>query len=144
MRYKGILFDLDGTLLDTSELIIKSFQHTVNRHYNKAADVGVVKEYFGRPLRAALEQLGPDKVEEMLQTYREYNLIHHDRLAKAFPGVAQAVGELFAAGMLLGIVTFQNLRNRAARAQAFRYGQVFSGYYRPGNSAAAINLIPSL
>ena len=105
MRYNGILFDLDGTLLDTSELIIKSFQHTVNRHYNKAADVGIVKEYFGRPLRAALEQLGPDKVEEMLQTYREYNLLYHDQLAKVFSGVAQTVAELFDAGIALGIVT---------------------------------------
>ena len=94
MRYKGILFDLDGTLLDTNELIVKSFRHTIAQHYNREVDLDVVKAYFGRPLKAALEVMGPDKVDELLRTYREYNLRHHDELAKVFTGVAETIQKL--------------------------------------------------
>lgn len=105
MRYKGILFDLDGTLLDTSDLIIKSFQHAMQVHYQQEADIDIVRAYFGKPLRAALEVMGPDKVDELVDTYREYNLLHHDRLAKIFAGVVEAVQQLYSAGVLLGVVT---------------------------------------
>lgn len=105
MGYKGILFDLDGTLLDTTDLIIKSFQHTVKAHYDREVDVDLVLRYFGKPLRAAMEVIGPEKVDELIQTYREYNLIHHDSLAKSFAGVAEVIQELFNQGLLMAIVT---------------------------------------
>jgi len=105
LGYKGILFDLDGTLLDTTDLIIKSFQHTVKAHYDREVDVDLVLRYFGKPLRAAMEVIGPEKVDELIQTYREYNLIHHDSLAKSFAGVAEVIQELFNQGLLMAIVT---------------------------------------
>lgn len=105
MGYKGILFDLDGTLLDTTGLIIQSFQHTVKAHYNKEADLDIVRDYFGKPLRAAMEILGPDKVDELIQTYREYNILHHDDLARSFAGVAEVIQKLYNHGLLMAIVT---------------------------------------
>lgn len=105
MGFKGVLFDLDGTLLDTTDLIIKSFQHTIRVHYNRPVDLEIVRAYFGQPLRAALEVLGPDDVDDLIQTYREFNLLHHDELAKSFAGVAETVQELYNAGVLLAVVT---------------------------------------
>ncbi|MBP2628693.1 MAG: HAD-superfamily hydrolase, subfamily variant 1 [Firmicutes bacterium] len=105
MRYKGILFDLDGTLLDTNDLIIKSFQHTIAVHYKREVDIDVVRSFYGKTARAALEFLGPDKVEEMTETFREYQNIHHDQLAKIFTEVAEVIQELYNAGVKLGIVT---------------------------------------
>jgi pyrophosphatase PpaX len=105
LGYKGVLFDLDGTLIDTTDLILKSFQYSFYKHYNRDADLGVVKAYFGKPLRAAVEVLAPDNVEEVLKTYREYNLVHHDRLAKSFAGVAEVIRDMYNDGVLMGIVT---------------------------------------
>ena len=105
MKFKGVLFDLDGTLLDTSELIIKSFNHTMNKHYQRNADIEVVRSYFGRPLRTAMEFMGPDKVEELIASYREYNLLHHDSSVKVFSGVAEVIRQLYEAGILLAVVT---------------------------------------
>jgi pyrophosphatase PpaX len=105
LHFKGILFDLDGTLLDTTELIIKSFQHTIDVNYNRPVDLEIVRAYFGKPLRAALEVLGPGDVDKLIHTYREFNLQHHDELAKIFAGVAQTIQELYSAGVLLAVVT---------------------------------------
>lgn len=105
MRFKGVLFDLDGTLLDTNDLIIKSFQHTIRTHFQQEVDVNIVRSYFGKPLRAALEYLGPGREEEMIHTYRAYNLQHHDELAKIFSGVVETIQALYNAGVALGIVT---------------------------------------
>ncbi|MBP2653176.1 MAG: ppaX [Firmicutes bacterium] len=105
MRYKGILFDLDGTLLDTNKLIIESFQHTFKVHYNREVDLDVVRAYFGRPLRAALEYLGPDKIDELTRTYREFNAANHDRLTGIFPGVAETIKSLYEQDIRLAVVT---------------------------------------
>lgn len=113
MAYKGIMFDLDGTLLDTVDLIVKSFQHTMAAHMNRPADLALVKAHFGKPLRTALAEMGPN-VEEMARTYREYNLAHHDELAKIFTGVAEVVRQLYDGGVLLTVVTSKT-RPGAAR-----------------------------
>ena len=105
MRYKAILFDLDGTLLDTNELIVKSFQHTIAVHEQRELDAEIIRAFFGKTAKALLEFLAPDKVEEMTTTYRAYQSAHHDEWAKIFVGVREVIQEFYDAGMLLGIVT---------------------------------------
>jgi pyrophosphatase PpaX len=105
LGYKGVLFDLDGTILDTTDLIIQSFRYSFNKHYNREPDIAVAKAYFGRPLREALEVMAPGDEDQVLKTYREYNLIHHDRLAKSFAGVAEVLRDMYNDGVLMGIVT---------------------------------------
>ncbi|HWR45583.1 pyrophosphatase PpaX [Sporomusa sp.] len=105
MKFKGILFDLDGTLIDTSNLIIRSFQHTFEQHYGRPLTPQEVYAFFGKPLRAAMEHYGPDKVEDLIKTYREFNLVHHDNLTTGFVGVAETIQKLYNAGILMAIVT---------------------------------------
>ncbi|MDT8901458.1 HAD-IA family hydrolase [Anaeroselena agilis] len=104
MSYKGILFDLDGTLLDTTDLILKSFQHTIMTHRGCDADMELVKSTFGRPLIEALALMGDDP-EAMIKTYREYNIRYHDELAKVFTGVVEVVRKLYDEGVRLAVVT---------------------------------------
>ncbi|MBP2650072.1 MAG: ppaX [Firmicutes bacterium] len=126
MRYKGILFDLDGTLLDTNELIIKSFQHTFKVHYNREIDVDVVRAYFGKPLRAALEYLGPDKIEELTATYREFSEANHKRLTKIFPKVADTIKTLADNNVKLGVVTSKKGLRAKLGLELFDIRQYFS------------------
>lgn len=124
MKYRGLMFDLDGTLLDTGELIVKSFEHTMAVHYNRPADLALIRAHFGKPLRSALAEMGPN-VEEMARTYREYNLAHHDELAKVFAGVVEVVRQLYDRGVLLAIVTSKTSTTAARGLRLFNLDKYF-------------------
>ena len=100
-----VLFDLDGTLLNTNDLIIKSFQHTLSKHLSLEVTEQDLYPYFGEPLRVTLERFGPELAEEMLRSYREFNNIHHDQLTTIFPGAVETLEELSRRGVRLGVVT---------------------------------------
>ena len=104
MKFKGILFDLDGTLLDTTDLIIRSFRHTILTHQGCEPDLAFVKSTFGIPLKNALAMMGPD-ADAMVTTYREYNLRYHDQLCGVFSGVVETVRRLYDHGVQLAVVT---------------------------------------
>ncbi|MFD1038848.1 pyrophosphatase PpaX [Virgibacillus byunsanensis] len=101
---RTILFDLDGTLIDTNELIIASFVHTF-QHYGKEFTREEIIEFNGPPLRETFENTYPDQVEEMIETYREHNLYHHDNYVKLFPNVVETLERLKSENIQLGIVT---------------------------------------
>jgi len=105
LAWQGVLFDLDGTLLDTSDLVIKSFQYTLAPHLGRTIDAEEVYPYFGAPLREGLAAFLPEKVEEMLPVYRRYSQEHFDNLVCLCPGVREGLEELRQAGIKLGIVT---------------------------------------
>ena len=106
MKFAGILFDLDGTLINTSPLIIASFQHTFQTAYGRTLPEEAISRYFGEPLRTAMEVLGePGDADHLIEIYRAFNLEHHDRLAASFEGVEQALQTLDKAGVAMGVVT---------------------------------------
>ncbi|WEK54516.1 MAG: pyrophosphatase PpaX [Candidatus Cohnella colombiensis] len=105
-RITTVLFDLDGTIVDTNELIIQSFMYALN---------GIVPESFGRehiipsmgqPLTSQLQEFsGREQVDDLTVLYREYNLKHHDEMVALFAGVAEVIPALRQAGLRVGIVT---------------------------------------
>lgn len=103
---RTILFDLDGTILDTNELIIQSFLHT----FEGLRDEPLTREHIvpnmGRPL---IEQMiyfsGREQVEDLVAKYREFNIGRHDELVTEFPYVRETLAQLHAAGVKLGVVT---------------------------------------
>lgn len=106
-RYSTVLFDLDGTLLDSTRLILDSFHHTFAKHGLPAQPDDTFLAGVGTPLRVEFAKHcnSPEEVEAMIATYREYNFHHHDRMVSAFPGSVACVRTLAAAGVRLGIVT---------------------------------------
>ena len=104
---KTYLFDLDGTLLDSFDLILTSFHHTSQIHLGKVFSDEYWKSGVGKPLRTQLAQVArcEEELDAMLETYRSYNLDNHDAMAKAYPGVVDVVRKLHDAGAKLGLVT---------------------------------------
>ncbi|NHM32378.1 pyrophosphatase PpaX [Neobacillus terrae] len=100
-----ILFDLDGTLIDTNELIISTFMHTLDKYYPGKYQREDVYPFMGPSLMETFSGLNPDRVDEMILEYRTYNLANHDRLVKEFVGVKDTVHTLKERGYKLGIVT---------------------------------------
>lgn len=104
MSIHTILFDLDGTLIDTNELIIASFMHTFN-HYNLPYTREEIIEFNGPPLVETFSTIDPDRVEEMIDVYREHNLRVHNEYVKAFPYVKEVLDILQENDIQIGIVT---------------------------------------
>lgn len=102
-----VLFDLDGTLIDTNQLIIDSFQYTLKRHLNLDVPAEKIALSFGRPLVEILSyySAGQVDVDDMVRTYREYNESRHDSTTRLIPGVKETLSQLKAAGIRLGVVT---------------------------------------
>jgi pyrophosphatase PpaX len=112
VRYSTILFDFDGTLVDSIELILESYRHTMRVHRGDAMSDALWLEGLGTPLRVQFRSFtdDPAEVDAMIETYREWNMANHDRMVRAYPGALETVKQLKSAGARMGIVTSKNLR----------------------------------
>ncbi len=110
MRFKAVLFDLDGTLIDSTRLIIESYHHTMRIHRGHTLPDEDWIAGLGTPLRVQFRRFTDDdaEVQRMIATYREWNLAHHDAMVRSFPRALEAVRDLRAKGARLGIVTSKN------------------------------------
>ncbi len=106
-RFSTFLFDLDGTLLDSIELILASYHHTLQQHRGHVPPDEVWLSGLGTPLRAQFRKFtnDPDEIEAMVSTYQAHNLANHDALVRDYPGVLDVVRTLSAQGVRLGVVT---------------------------------------
>ncbi|BDG37482.1 pyrophosphatase PpaX [Parageobacillus sp. VR-IP] len=105
MTIRTILFDLDGTLIDTNELIIQSFLHTLEIYYPGKYKREDVLPFIGPSLHETFSALDPLRTQEMVDTYRSFNLAHHDALIREFETVYETIETLHQHGFRLGVVT---------------------------------------
>src|SRR5262245_18100581 len=106
-RSPTILFDLDGTLIDSIELILNSARHAFTKLERPCpsdeewlAGVGIpLFTMFGRYAR------DDDDRTALISAYREYQMAHHDRLVRCYDGVVDVVSTLRDHGHQIGIVT---------------------------------------
>ncbi|WP_192598699.1 pyrophosphatase PpaX [Sporosarcina limicola] len=100
-----LLFDFDGTLLDTNELIIQTFQSVLNNHYPGKYERIDILPFLGPTLMESFASVDPEKVEQFIEEYRAWNVSMHDELAIEFDGVSETLKFLKAAGMKMAIVS---------------------------------------
>lgn len=107
MSYTTFLFDLDGTVLDSIELILRSYRHTLMTHLGIVPPDELWLKGLGTPIWVQLRHWTqePDQIAAMVETYRTYNMANHDALVRAYDGVVPLVHELKARGKLVGLVT---------------------------------------
>lgn len=105
MNINTLLFDLDGTLIDTNELIITSFLHTFDQFYPGKFSREDVLQFMGPPLIESFSSVDPKRAEEMVKVYREHNIANHDAFVTAFDGVYETIEALHRQQFKLGIVT---------------------------------------
>jgi pyrophosphatase PpaX len=106
-RIDTALFDLDGTLIDSIELIRQSYAHTLRVHRDFEPPLEFWLEGLGRPLRWQFAHFSADaaEIEAMVATYRAYNLERHDAMIRPFDGAVEAIALLKSRGLKLGVVT---------------------------------------
>ena len=107
--WRAVLFDLDGTLADTVDLILRSYRHTMVEHLGEAPPDARFLETIGKPLPVQLRAFARDEVqfEAMRQTYVTFQRTIHDDMVRPFPGALEVVTDLRARGARVGIVTMK-------------------------------------
>lgn len=116
MPLSTFLFDLDGTLIDSIDLILRSYRHTMQVHRGVTPPDDIWMQGLGTPLWVQFRLWTDDEaeIEAMVATYREYNLANHDALVKPYEGIVEEVRELKRVGRRLGLVT-SKMRSGAIR-----------------------------
>ena len=110
MHYPTVLFDLDGTLIDSGTMILGSFRHAAKTVLAREIEEEKITAMIGgSSLSEQMRVLDPARVEELVAVYREHNEPLHDQL-EAFDGVEDLVAKLVADGRKLGIVTAKRRR----------------------------------
>jgi len=106
-RLPAILFDLDGTLIDSIELILNSARHAFTKLGRDCPSDDEWTAGIGIPLRTMFGRYARDAadLDAFIAGYREYQLAHHDRLIQCYDGVVALVQQLSERGYPLGIVT---------------------------------------
>lgn len=103
--FDPILFDLDGTVIDSVALIRESHRHAVREVLGVDLPDDVLTQNVGRPLIDQMRAFSDQHADELLRVYREWNHIHTADLLVAYAGMEEALAELRAAGRTLGIIT---------------------------------------
>lgn len=121
----AVLFDLDGTLIDTVELIRLSFRHATSTVLGEAIPDELTMAGVGRPLLRQFGDLAPGHEEELLRVYRAFNTAHHDELARAYPGTREALALLKDRGFRMGVVTSKGRASAEHGLSAFGLSEFF-------------------
>ena len=118
---KNILFDFDGTLMNTNQVIIASWQHTYKTYLGHEMPVERITSCFGEPLLVTMAREFPDvDPQEAAEVYRDFQRKNADGLVTIFPGIRELLAALQEARYKLGIVTSRT------RESALNYLHMFT------------------
>lgn len=108
---KLVIFDLDGTLLDTKEDLIESINYTLKKFGYQQEEPSVYLDLVGKGIKAVIEHALPEPVrtkEEIARLKSQfecYYSAHMMRLTKPYPGVIELLTELRHRGVVLAVVS---------------------------------------
>jgi pyrophosphatase PpaX len=100
-----VLFDLDGTVVDSGAIILASMRHATREVLGRDFDDAELMQAVGGPgLEAQMAVFAPERVDELVRVYRAHNEPLHDEL-EACAGMEDVLVRLHEAGRRLGVVT---------------------------------------
>ncbi|MGI6736130.1 MAG: HAD family hydrolase [Anaerovoracaceae bacterium] len=121
-----VLWDFDGTVMDTNEVVYRSWQHTYRTLTGHDGDDAFIYATFGETLADSMERAFPDvPVEESLAVYRAYHYERFDDLIRLFPGMEETLAALCERGIRMGLVTSRLRRTTMRGVRKFHLDRYF-------------------
>ncbi len=103
--YDPVIFDLDGTLVDTVALIRESHRHAVTTVLGKDLPDRALIAHVGRPLIEQMRVFSPERADELYDVYRTWNHANTAAMIRTYDGIDEMLDELDAAGRRTAVVT---------------------------------------
>jgi pyrophosphatase PpaX len=105
LRFPVVLFDLDGTVVDSGGIILASMRHATREVLGRDfGDAELMQAVGGPGLEAQMEVFAPERVDDLVRVYRAHNEPLHDEL-EACAGMEEVLLRLHEQGHRLGVVT---------------------------------------
>ena len=104
-KFEGIIFDIDGTLTATNELIFETFRFITNKYLNINYKNEEITALFGPTEDVILKDLFGDSYDSARKDYFEFYSENHSKMAYAYPGIKEIVCKIKDAGIPLSIYT---------------------------------------
>ena len=130
MKLQGVLFDLDGTLLNTNELNFQSFEYALDTVLHTTVSRDILTQTFGKPLQSIMKELGGPKWQELRQAFLDYSH-NHEELISLCPGAAEALAQLKASHIRMALVTSRLLQSALHDLELFQMTPYFDTFITP-------------
>ncbi|MCL1924647.1 MAG: pyrophosphatase PpaX [Defluviitaleaceae bacterium] len=101
---KGILFDFDGTLVDTNGLIQSGMRYTFEKLFGSVTDEEI-SDCMGSPIVETSKRVYPKNPQLFIDTYLDFCIKNHDEMIKVYPGIIQMLEKLKQMNIKMAIVT---------------------------------------
>ncbi len=125
MRFPTVLFDLDGTLIDSGPLILASFRHATQSVLGRVIpDDELMANVGGHGLDAQMQAFDEKRVAELVRVYREHNHVAY-RSVRAFAGIDSLLQRLSGEGRRLGVVTVKSRATTELTFELLSFGRYF-------------------
>lgn len=138
MKFKNILFDLDGTITDSSPGIINSYLHSLNKIGLAEDDIDKLKSYIGSPLRAYYTErhnLSTADSDIAVKHFREHYAQTGIFENAVYPGMAELIDKLQENGFRLYIATSKPLEFAITVLNHFKIKEYFNSIHGSDMSA---------
>lgn len=125
MKTKALLFDFDGTLLNTNDLIVQTFMYIFDEKFPGQYSTEDCLKFIGPSLKQTFDELTPGETDVMIEKYKEWNAINHDSLVTSYDAVVETLEDLHKLGIKMAIVSTKSSEGLARGLKVLGAEQFF-------------------
>jgi pyrophosphatase PpaX len=104
-KFKGFIFDIDGTLTSTNRLIFDTFNYVAEKYLRRKYTDEEIIQFFGPTEDVILKELMKENYEAARKDYYDFYRKNHSKLADIYPGIKEILMLIKKAGKPLGVFT---------------------------------------